>query len=104
MAIRINFRKTRSEKYRSDRYQFVCGNGNQSNKIIRKTGVPQGIVLRPFLLLYINDPQKVVKDSQLVMFADDTTIVKSGKITDRKICEDLNGITDRGTATASELR
>ena len=87
-------------KYLSDRYQFVCENGNHSKKLCVKTGVPQGSVLGPFLfLLYINDLQKVVKDSQIVMFADDTTIVKSGKHTDRDLNEDLHRITDWFTAS-----
>ena len=82
-------------KYLSDRYQFVCESGNHSKKFCVETGVPQGSVLGPFLfLLYINDLEKVVKDSQIVMFADDTTIVKSGKSTERKINEDLRRITD----------
>ena len=86
-------------KYLSDRYQFVCENGNHSKNSV-KTGVPQGSVLGPFLfLLYINDLQKVVKDSQIVMFADDTTIVKSGKHTDRELNEDLHRITDWFTAS-----
>ena len=73
-------------KYLSERYQFVCENGNHSKKLCVKTGVPQGSELGPFFfLLYINDLQKVVEDSQIVMFANDTTIVKSGKNTDRKL-------------------
>ena len=47
----------------------------------------------------MNDLQKVVKDCQIVMFADDTTIVFSGKSTARKIDEDLHRITDWFTAT-----
>ena len=51
-----------------------------SQKNYVKTGVPQGSVLGAFVfLIYINDLHKAVKDSQIVMFADDTTIVKSGK-------------------------
>ena len=40
-----------------------------------------------------------MKDSQIVMFADDTTIVKSGKHRDRELNEDLHRITDWFTAS-----
>ena len=87
-------------KYLSDLYQFVCKNGNHSEKLCVKTAVPQGSVLGPFLfLLYINGLQKVAKTSQIVMFADDRTIVKSGKHTDRELNEDLHKITDWFTAS-----
>ena len=95
---KYGFRGTISErlrKYRSDRDQFVCENGNYSKNLCGKTGIPHRSVLGPFLfLLYINDLENVVKDSQIVRFADDTTIVKSGKNTEGKINEDLRRITD----------
>ena len=95
---KYGFRRTILEKlrnYLSDRYQIVCENGNHSKKLCVKTGVPQGSVLGPFLfLLHINDLQNVVMDGQIVMFADDTTIVESGKHTDRELNEDLHRITD----------
>ena len=81
-------------KYLSDRYHFVCEKGNQSKQLCVKTGVPQGGVLSPFLfLLDINDLEKVVKDSQILMFADDTIFVKAGKM-DRKFNEDFHRFDD----------
>ena len=72
-------------KYLNDRYQFGCWNGNHSKKPCVKTGVPQDSVLGTFcFLFYINDLQKFVMDSHMVMFADYTTIVKSGKKLIRK--------------------
>ena len=47
----------------------------------------------------MNDLRKVVNDRQLVLFADDTTIVYSGKSTVRKIDEDIHSITDWFTAS-----
>ena len=38
-------------KYLSERYQIVCKNGNHSNKLCVKTGVPQGNVQGHFLFL-----------------------------------------------------
>ena len=60
------------QNYLSDRYQYTTVNicSITFNKI--KTGVPQGSVLGPFLvLLYINDIAANVSE-HLTLFADDT--------------------------------
>ena len=54
------------------------------------TGVPQGSVLRRFLfLLCINDLPSVCESSQMVIFADDTTVINAGKRTDAAIKNDI---------------
>jgi hypothetical protein len=45
-----------------------------------KHGVPQGFVLEPLLfLLFINHLLKVIQNSEVVLFADDTNILITGK-------------------------
>ena len=67
--------------YLSSRSQYVFVNGNRSDFAEIVTGVPQGSVLGPFLfLVYINDfPQTFQNDNKIALFADDTSIIKTGK-------------------------
>ena len=66
--------------YHLGRSQFTqIGKAKSSNREI-KFGVPQGSVLGPLLfLIYINDLSNVLVHSTPFFFADDTSIVTSGK-------------------------
>jgi hypothetical protein len=79
--------KTLIESYLTNRYQKVTLNkvdhNNYSSKWVRlKCGVHPGSVLGPLLfLVYTNDlPTIINKDNNIVLFADDTSII----ITDTK--------------------
>ena len=56
-----------------NRHQSVIVNGSSSEPIPVSSGVPQGSVLGPLLLIYINDLPMNVK-SKVRLFADDTTL------------------------------
>ena len=67
------------ESYLFQRKQCVVIDGQKSSKIEIRAGVPQGSRLGPLLfLIYIND---IVKDieSEILIFADDTTLLACGK-------------------------
>ena len=60
--------------YLSDRIQYVEIDGHRSNPRQLYCGVPQGSILGPLLyLIYVNDISKSC-DSEILSFADDTTL------------------------------
>ena len=66
--------------YLTDRKQFVSFDGTSSNLTELQCGVPQGSVLGPLLfLLYINDIANVSKLFYMILFADDTSALLSGR-------------------------
>jgi hypothetical protein len=74
--------KTLIKSYLTGRYQRVvlapASDSNNSSKLeINNSGVPQGSIPGPlFFLLYINDlPKRINKDNNMVLYADDTSII-----------------------------
>lgn len=66
--------------YLSDRSHVTRVNGFISQEISSDMGVPQGSVLGPLLfILYINDVDKILRNSFVSLFADDTLVSVSGK-------------------------
>ena len=66
--------------YLSNRSQKVSLNGQTSDSKTITCGVPQGSILGPLLfLIYINDMNKAIKNSQVFHFADDTNLLYSHK-------------------------
>ena len=66
------------KSYLANRKQCVIVDGNKSSFLDVKAGVPQGSRLGPLLfIIYIND---IVNDleSEILIFADDTTLLASG--------------------------
>ena len=74
--------KTLIKSYLTGRHQRVTlanitDNNSSSKWEVIKFGLPQGLILGPlFFLFYINDLPKIInKDNNMVLFADDTSII-----------------------------
>jgi hypothetical protein len=74
--------KTLMESYLTNRYQKVTlekigYNNNSSERVRINCGVPQGSIVGPFFfLIYIYDlPALINKDNNIVLYADDASIV-----------------------------
>ena len=66
------------KSYLSNRKQFVRYQMHDSNHKIINCGVPQGSILGPLLfILYINDIVNTTSLLELILFADDTTLLFS---------------------------
>ena len=83
--------------YLSDRTQLVSVNGFNSDYKTVKYGVPQGSVLGPLLfLIFINDLNIAIKNSETFHFADDTCLLNikdSVKKINKVVNKDLKFLT-----------
>ena len=71
------------ESYLSGRQQFVSIDGQRSDSLLIKQGVPQGSVLGPALfLLFVNDIPLHLTNSTVDIYADDTTITARAHFSD----------------------
>ena len=65
------------ESFLSERYQRVIVQGISSEAEKVRSGVPQGTVLGPILfILYINNITEVIRNASIMIFADDSKLIK----------------------------
>ena len=84
-----------TESFLSNRFQRVLLNGQTSEWLSVKAGVPQGSILGPlFFLIYINDLSDDIV-STVKLFGDDTSlfsVVHNSNITAKELNKDLQKI------------
>ena len=78
--------------YLKDRKQFAVVSGCKSQLNAVKCGIPQGSLLGPRLFsFYLNDLPDQIKEGEIHMYADDTTLFYIGPSVD-VVCVALNRI------------
>lgn len=90
----------------TNREQYVLVNGKKSESGKVMSGVPQGTVLGPLLfILYINDLPKYIKNCYLMIFADDSKIIRAiNSMEDRVLfSEDIQSVTEWAVHNKMEL-
>ena len=90
----------------TNREQYVLVNGKKSETGKVMSGVPQGTVLGPLLfILYINDLPKYIKNCYLMIFADDSKIIRAiNSMEDRVLfSEDIQSVTEWAVHNKMEL-
>ena len=82
--------------YLNNRWQFLEVNQTKTEYQPISTGVPEVSILGPFLfLVYINDLACYAQNNnKMAIFADDTSILKSGKRTESFLQPDLDKISN----------
>ena len=86
------------KNYLSRRLKQTSIDGTLSDPKEINFGVPQGPVLGPiFFLLFINNLPKVIKHSEVCLFADDTVIYNSNtnpETLEKELQEDLTSVSN----------
>lgn len=83
------------QSYLSDREQMVALNGEVSDPRGVTSGIPQGSILGPLIFsIYVNDIHTCILNSQVLQFADDTTLHLTGDLEEiiPKLNVDLNSL------------